>query len=70
MKFLLTIYVCSLMDFTCTEGVVYPVQLNSWVDCVQMGNQESQIIIKSLSPHMVEANRLATKYTCQQLIGA
>jgi hypothetical protein len=70
MKFILTIYVCSFIDFTCAKGVSYPMQFDTWSECVSAAYQESQIIIKSLPPQMVEANRLATKYTCQQLIGA
>tara|TARA_R110000772_G_scaffold4968_1_gene17596 strand:+ start:893 stop:1069 length:177 start_codon:yes stop_codon:yes gene_type:complete len=58
------------MDFTCTTGIKYPVQFDTWSECVKVANQESQIILQSLLPSMVEANRLATKYTCQQLIGA
>ena len=70
MKFILTIYVCSFMDFTCTDGVTYPMQFDTWSECVTAAHQESQIILQSLPLPMVEANRLASKYTCQQLIGA
>jgi len=70
MKFILTIYVCSLLDFTCADPVTYPIQFDTWGECITVAHQESQIIIKSLPLPMVEANRLATKYTCQQLIGA
>jgi len=58
------------MDFTCTEGITYPVQFDTWSECVTAASQESQIVLQSLPLPMVEANRLATKYTCQQLIGA
>ena len=70
MKFILTIYICSFIDFTCADPVIYPVQFDTWSECVTAAHQESQIILRSLPPPMVEANRLATKYTCQQLIGA
>jgi len=70
MKFILTIYICSFIDFNCTEGTSYPIQFDNWSECVKAAHQESQIILESLPPPMVEANRLATKYTCQQLIGA
>jgi len=70
MKFILTIYVCSFIDFTCADPVTYPVQFDTWSECVTAAHRESQIILKSLPPPMVEANRLATKYSCQQFIGA
>ena len=70
MKFILTIYICSFIDFTCADPVTYPVKFDTWSECVTAAHRESQIILKSLPPPMVEANRLATKYSCQQFIGA
>ena len=69
MKFILTIYVCLFIDFTCATGVDYKLQYTTWKECVQAAHRESYIILDSLPERMVEANRLATKYTCQQLIG-
>jgi len=69
MKFILTIYICSFIDFTCTTGVDVRLEFSSWKECVQAAHTESQILINALPERMVEANRLATKYTCQQLLG-
>lgn len=69
MKFILTIYVCSFIDFTCSVGVDFPKKFNTWSECTDAALYESKVIIESLPPPMVEANRLATKYTCTQIIG-
>jgi len=70
MKFILTIYVCSFIDFTCSGGVDFPSKFNTWNECTATALHESQVLLDSLPPSMVEANRLATKYTCKQIIGA
>lgn len=69
MKFALTIYICSFIDFTCTTGFNVQLQFSTWKECVQAAHKESQILINALPERMVEANRLATKYTCKQLLG-
>ena len=57
------------MDFTCSGGVDFPKKFDSWKECTAMALHESQVLLETLPPSMVEANRLATKYTCKQIIG-
>ena len=70
MKFFLTIAVCSFLDTTCTPPITYPNQFNSWNDCMYNAYKESVIVLNSIDPIVVEKNRLATKFTCEQAHGA
>jgi hypothetical protein len=69
MKFILTIYVCSFMDFTCAPGVTHPDTFNSWAECTIKAFDESRDLITSVPQDIVESNRLATKYTCTPAVG-
>jgi trans-aconitate methyltransferase len=69
MKFILTIYVCSFLDFTCSPGVQYPVVLDNWHKCVIKAFDESKDLIIKIPPDVVEKHRLATKYTCEPVMG-
>ena len=69
MKFILTIYICSFVDFTCAPGVIYPDTLNSWAECTVKAFDESKGLITSIPQDVVESNRLATKYTCTPAVG-
>ena len=69
MKFILTIYVCSFMEFNCSPGVTFPNTFNTWSECVVKAFDESKDLINSVPPDIVEANRLATKYTCTPAVG-
>jgi len=69
MKYILTIYVCSFLEFTCSPGVQYPVVFDNWHKCVIKAFDESKDLIITVPQDVVENNRLATKYTCEPLIG-
>mgnify|MGYP003116975881 FL=1 len=69
MKFILTIYVCSFMEFSCGPGVNYPGEFNNWYDCMIKAHEESVNLLMNVPPDMVEVNRLATKYTCTPALG-
>jgi hypothetical protein len=64
LKFILTIYVCSFLDFTCAPAVQYPKQFNNWYNCMLKAHEESVNLLVNLPQDVVERNRLATKYTC------
>ena len=70
MKFVLTIYVCSFLNFTCSPPVEYPKKFNNWYDCMLTAHDESVELLMNVPQHMVEENRLATKYTCQAISDA
>ena len=66
MKFILTLYVCSYLDLTCSPPVEYPKIFNNWHDCVIEALDETKQLIKEVPQDVVNKNRLATKYTCPQ----
>ena len=65
MKFLMSIAVCSFLDLTCTPAIKYPIEFNSWNDCMYAAYEESIKLTKNLNQDMVEKNRLATRFTCE-----
>ena len=65
MKFVLTLYVCSFLDFTCSPPVEYPKTFDNWHDCVIKALDESVELLMNVPQDVVEKNRLATKYTCK-----
>tara|TARA_R100000664_G_C2660122_1_gene76719 strand:+ start:110 stop:322 length:213 start_codon:yes stop_codon:yes gene_type:complete len=70
LKFILTLYVCSYLDLTCSPPVEYPKIFNSWEACVIEALDESKQLIKEVPLDVVNKNRLATKYTCQPISDA
>ena len=70
MKFVLTLYVCSFLDFTCSPPVEYPKTFDNWHSCVITALEESEMLINAVPQDVVDRNRLATKYTCQAYEGA
>lgn len=70
MKFILTLYVCSFLELTCSPPVKYPVMFNNWHDCVITALDESKQLIEEVPQDVVNKNRLATKYTCQPISDA
>ena len=69
MKFVLTLYVCSFLDFTCSPPVEYPKTFDNY-DCVIKALDESKLLINAVPQDVVNKNRLATKYTCQAISDA
>jgi len=67
MKFILTIYVCSFIDFTCSPPVEFPKKFDNWYECMLTAHKESVDLLTKVPQDVVEKNRLATKYTCRQL---
>ena len=69
MKFILTIYVCSFIEFDCMQGQKIK-EFDTWNQCLIAAHNESLEIITKIPPQLVESKRIATKYTCQPLLGA
>jgi hypothetical protein len=70
MKFFMSIAVCSFLDATCMPYIQYPTAFDSWNTCMNNAYRESMQIISEINPDVVERNRLATKFTCEQAHGA
>jgi hypothetical protein len=69
MKFILTIYVCSFIEFNCMPGQKIK-EFDTWNQCLIAAHNESIKIITKIPPELVESKRIATKYTCQPFLGA
>jgi len=69
MKFILTLYVCSFLDFTCSPPVEYPETFDNWHNCVITALDESKQLVEAVPQDVVNKGRLATKYTCLQIVG-
>ena len=69
MKFVLTIYVFSFLQFDCSPPVTNPTHFNSWYEYTLKAHEESVDLLKKVQQDIVEENRLATKYTCTQAMG-
>ena len=67
MKFILTLYVCSFFDGTCTLGFQYPTKFDTWKECVYAAHIESTKLIQSMDQDLVDNKLLATKYACTQI---
>ncbi len=67
MKFILTLYVCSFFDGTCTTGFQYPIKFDTWKECVYMAHLESSKLIQSMDQNLVDHKLLATRYACTQI---
>ncbi len=63
MKFILTIYVCSFIEFDCMQGQKVA-EFDSWNQCLIAAHNESIELITSIPPDLVESKRIATQYTC------
>ena len=69
MKFILTIYVCSFIEFDCMKGQKVA-EFDSWNQCLIAAHNESINLITSIPPDLVESKRIATQYTCTPTKGA
>ena len=66
-KFTLTIWVCSFLSGgVCKPPIQFPKLHDSWYECSRAAHQESIKIYSKLGYKLVNQNRLATRYTCQE----
>ena len=68
-KFTLLIWVCSFLGqgSVCIKPVEGPKLYNSWYECSRAAHRESLKIYSKLGYKMVNANKIATRYTCTQV---
>ena len=66
-KFTLTIWVGSFLSGgVCMPPAQSPILYDSWYECSRAAHQESIKIYSKLGYKLVNQNRLATRYTCQE----
>jgi hypothetical protein len=69
MKYILIIWVCAFLEGrpACLPPVEYPVQFNSWYECSRAAHKESLLLMTRMGYKYINDNRIAMKYTCQQV---
>jgi hypothetical protein len=69
MKFVLIIWVCSFLgtQSVCLPPLEYPKQLNSWYECSRTAHRESLVIISKMGFKYINDNKIALKYSCQEV---
>ena len=66
-KFTLTIWVCSFLGGqVCMPPLESPIMYNSWYECSRAAHQESVKIMSKLGYKVVNKDRIAMKYRCQE----
>jgi len=68
-KFTLIIWVCSFLGGqpACLAPLEYPAQFNSWYECSRTAHKESLLLITKMGYKYVNDNKIAMKYTCQNM---
>ena len=67
MKFILTIWVCSFLGGqTCMPPIQSPIMYDSWYECSRAAHQESLKIMSNFGYKVVNRDKIAMKYRCQE----
>ncbi len=64
MKILLTLILCSNIAGECMPPFEWPVEFNSYYDCLQQGNVESYAKLEEIGPEDVNKYQMFIKFTC------
>ena len=65
MKFILTVWICSFINFECTPPINYPQHFDTWSECVAEALNISQELLAKQDD--INDYRLATKYLCKEV---
>ena len=66
-KFTLMIWVCSFLGGQpCLPPIQSPITYNSWYECSRAAHQESLKIMSKLGYKVVNKDKIAMKYRCQE----
>jgi len=68
-KFSLTIWVCSFLSMpsVCMAPMESKILYNSWYECARSAHQESIKIYSKMGYKYVNENKIATRYTCEEI---
>jgi len=67
-KFTLTIWVCSFLGGQlCMPPIQSPVMYNSWYECSRAAHQESMKMMSNLGYKVVNKDKIAMKYRCEEI---
>lgn len=65
MKFVLLIYICSVVGNTCMPPIQDPIEYESWYDCSVNGYKKSLDIIEEMSTDQVNNHKIYAKFYCR-----
>jgi len=68
-KFTLTLWVCSFLSMpsVCMAPMESKIIYNSWYECARSAHQESIKIYSKMGYKYVNENKIATRYTCEEI---
>ena len=69
MKFILTIYFCSVIAQECKHGITYPTQFDTFKDCLYKGYEQSKVLLDNYPPEMINEFKVLTKFVCVEQKG-
>ena len=65
MKYVLILYLCSMLDNSCFESTITSHEYPTYYDCALSGYKLSHNSLMKLDPGRVEDAQLAVKYECR-----
>ena len=65
MKFILVMYICSIVSNTCQNGYIPGYEFDSHYDCMIMGYTRALDGAKAMDPKLVNDNKLTIKFECR-----
>ena len=65
MKYVLILYLCSMLDNSCFESTITSHEYPTYYDCALSGYKLSHNTLMKLDPGRVEEAQLAVKYECR-----
>ena len=65
MKYVLILYLCSMLDNSCFESTITSHEYPTYYDCALSGYKLSHITLMNLDPGRIEEQQLAVKYECR-----
>ena len=67
MKYVLIVYICSLINQSCSESLIINSDFNQHKDCAMAGYDVASRMLKDLDDDLVNENKLAIKFECREL---
>tara|TARA_B100000902_G_scaffold385364_1_gene426634 strand:- start:606 stop:824 length:219 start_codon:yes stop_codon:yes gene_type:complete len=66
MKFILTIYFCSVIAGDCKNGMIYPKEFDTFKECLYSGYNQSMMLLDEYPTEMINEFQVLTKFTCTE----
>lgn len=64
-KFVLILYICSIVSNTCNNGFVPGLEFSNHYDCAEAGYSLASASLKELDKETVNKERIAIKFECR-----